>query len=290
MNERYRIATFNVENFYLLLDRDYSLAEFAALDNGQVQAMNASIYNPNKELDKIQAIASIIVENDFDLVCLVEVGGMETLRNFNRYYLAEAYDCLLHEENSRRGIFVGALLKKGRFGPVAARNAGAGFSRNLLELKLRLDGRPFTFLLVHLKSQAGSEGGIAIRQAEVAQLCRIARTRNCVVMGDFNGILVPGMQQFEFEPFLALPFRDVLEALGLPVERRATHFYFDPRPSFNQLDYIFCSNDVQILDGGVLCPFVPANFDERRWLPSDHALVHATIRPGRGVDAAAPGR
>ena len=102
-----------------------------------------------------------------------------------------------------------------------------------------------------------------------------------MVLGDFNGILIPGEQQFEFEPFLALPFRDVLEALGVPPAERITHYYFAPKPHFNQLDYIFCSNDLQILDGGTIVDFVPASRDERLWLPSDHVFLMATIRPGR---------
>ena len=96
------MATVNAENFYLLLDREYSDAEFATLSDAQVQLMNASIYNPNKNLEKIAAIAATIRAQDFDFVGMVEVGGKETLHNFNRYYLEGAYDCYLHEENSRR--------------------------------------------------------------------------------------------------------------------------------------------------------------------------------------------
>ncbi len=280
MNDQLRIATFNAENFYLLLDRAYSESEFHNLSNDQVQLMNASIYNQNKSLDKIAAIATTIREQDLDFVGLVELGGLETLRNFNRYYLENAYDCFLHEENSRRGIFVGALVKRGRFHKLRASNVRGAFSRNLLEVQLRFGSSDLTFFVVHLKSHYGLENGIDIRMNEVQQLCHILPTRNCVVMGDFNGILIPGEHQFEFEPFLALPFRDVLEALGVPPAERVTHYYFTPQPHFNQLDYIFCSNDIQILDGGTIADFVPATRDERLWLPSDHVFLSATIRPG----------
>jgi endonuclease/exonuclease/phosphatase family metal-dependent hydrolase len=285
VDDQLKIATFNAENFYLLLDRDYSPAEFAALDDDQVQAMNASIYNPNKNLENIATIARTIRAHDFDFVAMVEVGGLETLRNFNRYYLDQRYDCFLHEENSRRGIFVGALVKKGRFHRVRARNVGGSFSRNLLELRLHLGPVELRFYVLHLKSHFGLENGIEIRRQEVEQLCRILPSRHCVVMGDFNGILIPGQHQFEFEPFLALPFRDVLEAMGVPPEERITHYFFAPEPHFNQLDYIFCSNDMQILDAAILTEFVPATREERLWLPSDHCFLTARIRPGRAFPA-----
>lgn len=281
MNDTFAIATFNAENFYLLLDRDYSNEEFAALTDEQVQLMNASIFNPNKLLAKIAEVGRIIRERDFDLVAMVEVGGLETLRNFNRYYLDDAYDCYLHEENSKRGIFVGALLKKGRFGRIRARNVPGIFSRNLLELKLDMGGAEMSVYVLHLKSQASSENGIEIRVAEVKQLCRMLPGKRCIVMGDFNGILIPGMHQFEFEPFLELPYRDVLEAMGVEPAERVTHYYFAPEPHFNQLDYIFCSNDVQILDGGTIVDFVPESYDERMWLPSDHIFLTAKVRPSK---------
>lgn len=281
VNDQYRVATFNAENFYLLLDRDYSLEEFAALGDEQVQQMNASIYNPNKSLAKIARIAATILEQDFDLVGLVEVGGLETLHNFNRYYLDSRYDCYLHEENSRRGIFVGALVKKGRFARVRARNVAGSFSRNLLELRLVNRKTELRVYVLHLKSHLGQENGIEMRLKEVDQLCQLLPRHDCVVMGDFNGILIPGLHQFEFQAFLDLPFRDVLEAMGVPPAERATHYYFDPGPRFNQLDYMFCSNDVQILDAGTLTDFVPANRDEKLWLPSDHIFLTATLRPRR---------
>jgi len=147
----------------MLLDRDYSQEEFLSLAESDYLAMNASIYNPNKGLDKISAIASTILEQDFDFVGMCEVGGMETLRNFNRYFLGDRYECFLHEENSNRGIFVGALVKRGAFGGVAARNIRGDFSRNLLEVRLSGGGSDLLVYVVHLKSQYGQDRGIERR-------------------------------------------------------------------------------------------------------------------------------
>jgi endonuclease/exonuclease/phosphatase family metal-dependent hydrolase len=271
------LASFNAENFYLLLDADYSREELDALDGKTYLEMNSSIYNPNKDRAKIAEIARIILENDFDFIGLCEVGGMQTLAAFNRIYLGDRYDCFLYEENSTRGIFVGALLKKGRFPAARARNVAGSFSRNLLRIDLGEEGGDLEIFVLHLKSQRGEDQGIEWRLGEVERLCSAVRTRKCVVMGDFNGILIRGMHQFEYEKFLELPFCDVLAAVGIPPGLRRTHYYFGKGKHFSQLDYIFCTHDIEVLDAGVLEEAVPQNRAERDRLPSDHAFVRAII-------------
>jgi endonuclease/exonuclease/phosphatase family metal-dependent hydrolase len=276
------LASFNAENFYLLLDADYGREELEALGEDEYLAMNASIFNPNKDRGKIAEIARIILEEDFDLVGLCEVGGMESLAAFNRIYLGGRYDCHLHEENSRRGIFVGALVKAGRFPGARALNVPGPFSRNLLRLDLGPGGGELELFVLHLKSQAGADRGLEQRIWEVERLASLARTRNCVVMGDFNGILIRGEAQFEYEPFLSLPFADVLETVGVPPEKRRTHYHFGPEPNFAQLDYIFCTPDVEVLDAGVIEGEIPLNRRQRSLLPSDHLFIRALIRPPEG--------
>jgi endonuclease/exonuclease/phosphatase family metal-dependent hydrolase len=275
MENALNIAVFN------LLDRPYSRKELESLEESDYQAMNLSIYNPNKERDKIARIARTILEEDFDIVGLCEIGGMESLAAFNRLYLKDGYECFLHEENSRRGIFVGALLKKGRFPLARASNMGGAFSRNLLRLTLGEEGADLSVFVVHLKSQHGDDRGLSRRVEEVKRLAAIVPRENCVVMGDFNGVLIRGEQQFEYEPFLRLPYRDVLEAAGIPADSRRTHYHFHKGPSFNQLDYIFCSNDIKVLNAGVIEGDIPLNRAQRDTLPSDHLFIRALIEPAR---------
>ena len=272
-----RLASFNAENFSLLLDRDYTRGELDALAEEDYLAMNASIYNPNKARSKIAEIGRMILEGDYDVVGLCEVGGRESLGAFNRLYLHDAYETFLHEENSKRGIFVGALVKRGRFPRVKAANMPGAFARNLLKLSVGLDRGGLEIFLVHLKSQFGQNHGIEHRIKEVQRLCSLVRPRKCIVMGDFNGILIRGEAQFEYEPFLALPFRDVLEAVGVPPEQRRTHYHFGPEPHFAQLDYIFCSQDLKVLDAGVVEGEIPLNRSQRDHLPSDHLMIRATV-------------
>lgn len=280
--EYLHIATFNAENFYLLLDQSYSREELETLGDEQYLAMNTSIYNPNKDRRKIAEIARIIAEQDFDLVGLCEIGGLETLTAFNRLYLDQAYDCFLHEENSRRGIYVGALVKRGRFSRVSAVNAAGNFSRNLLRLELGAGPYTLTVFVVHLKSQLGSDQGLEQRVREIENLSRLIKGQRCLLMGDFNGIAIPGEHQFEYEPLLNLPHRDVLEAVGLPTAQRRTHYYFSSDgPHFTQLDYIFCSDDIEVAQAEILEGEIPLNMQQRRTLPSDHLFVRALVKvPG----------
>lgn len=277
MPTRLRIAFFNAENFYLLLDRDYGRAELEALDDHVYRRMSASIYNPNKERAKIAEIGRTILEQDFDLVGLCEVGGLETLENFNRLYLRGRYQCRLYEENSSRGIYVGALFKAGRFPGLRSRSMGGDFSRNLLKLELGSEGGDLEVFVLHLKSQRGEDCGIDRRIEEIDRLRSLVRTRKCIVMGDFNGVLIRGMHQFEYERFLELPFYDVLAAAGIPPEKRRTHYYFGAGRRFSQLDYIFCTHDIEVCSAGVLEDEVPRNPAERRRLPSDHLFIRAEV-------------
>jgi len=283
-----RLAAFNAENFSLLLDKEYTREELEALDEEDYLAMNSSIFNPNKERAKIAEIGRMVLEGAYDVVGLCEVGGRESLAAFNRMYLADGYEVFLHEENSKRGIFVGALVKRGRFPWVKAANMPGAFARNLLKLSLGLETGGLEVFVVHLKSQFGQDKGIEHRMKEIARLCSLVRPRRCIVMGDFNGIAIRGEAQFEYEPFLALPFRDVLEAVGVPPELRRTHYHFGPEPHFTQLDYIFCSLDLRVLSAGVVEGEIPLNRTQRNYLPSDHLMIQAAVATEEDLPATKP--
>lgn len=277
---RLHFASFNAENFYLLLDRPMNRDELDGLDEDAYQAMNASIYNRNKARHKIEEVARAILEQDFDVIGLCEIGGLETLAAFNRLYLEDRYQTFLHETGSKRGIFVGALVKRDRFLWTRATNMTGDFARNLLRLSLGLDEGGLEVFVLHLKSQFGQNLGIEHRIREIERLCSLVRDRRCIVMGDFNGIAIRGQEQFEYAPFLALPFRDVLEAVGVPADGRRTHYHFGPEPHFTQLDYIFCSNDIWVFDAGVLEGVIPINRAQRDLLPSDHLMIRAVVDVG----------
>lgn len=277
MRSLLRIATFNAENFSLLLRGITTRQELEALTEAEYQAMNPSIYNPNKDRDKIAEIARMIRRGRYDVVGLCEVGGMETLDAFNRLYLGGRYEAVLHEENSRRGIFVGALVRRDRFPEFRAQLVAGSFARNLLKLNLGPAGGGIEIFVVHLKSQHGADRGLEHRIREIKMLSSIVGTTKTIVMGDFNGIAIRGEAQFEYLPFLDLPFVDALEAMGLPADSRRTHYYFDPAPRFTQLDYLFCTVDLKVRHARAIEGLIPLNAHQRSLLPSDHLMLEATL-------------
>ena len=139
---------------------------------------------------------------------MAEVGGLESLSNFNRLFLQEKYSPVLVEGNSNRNIDVGYLVRKNMgfyFDLVSNKNrpiqflypherdlvaSGRGeqfkipashkFSRDVAELHLftRDREKPFmVLLLTHLKSRLDPEGidpnGLERRQAELQALISI---------------------------------------------------------------------------------------------------------------------
>ncbi len=277
MSNSFHIATFNAENFSLLFDRPLNRAELEGLSEADYLAMNPSIWNPNKDREKVAAIARVILAEDFDLLGLCEIGGLETLENLNALYLRGRYDCYLFEENSRRGIYVGALAKKGRFPGLRAINVPGEFSRNLLRLELGEKGGDLTVFVTHLKSQRGDDRGLEFRVDEVRRLAALVPRRRAVVMGDFNGLVIRGMNQFEYDPFLELPLTDVLAAVGVPAAERRTHWYFGATGRGSQLDYLFCTHDIEVASAATIGFGEPQNRSERYRLPSDHLFLRAIL-------------
>jgi hypothetical protein len=152
----------------------------------------------NKPLEKTLSIAETIKHYSPDVLMLSEVGGKESLVNFNKHFLNEEYEVLLLEGNSDRGIDLGYLVKKNlglkpeveshkkrpiwflyprelkEYKKITRKNS-LKFSRDVLELKLKKDDETWMiFLLVHLKSKLDMDKkdfeGRARRQAELKEL------------------------------------------------------------------------------------------------------------------------
>jgi endonuclease/exonuclease/phosphatase family metal-dependent hydrolase len=289
-----KIGTFNAENLYLLLDKKYSKEEFSKLSQDDIQKMSNSFFNKNKEISKIDEIVKIIKHEEFDFLGLCEIGGKETLNNINRLFLDKKYDGYLEETNSNRGIYVGALIKKGLFSKVDVINHGRNhrFSRNLMQFTCyKGDDCCVTFFVVHLKSQNGDDFGIDQRYNEIKTIVEIIENvehqdKPILLMGDFNGIAIRGESQFEYDLLLNLPISDVHEIIGTPIEKRYTHYHFlqNKQNNFHQLDYIFIQDKFKDLvekdgSGSILYEkdgliIEPLSFDERRALmPSDHIFL-----------------
>lgn len=211
-----KLMLYNTENLFLLSDQKLS-AEHTKLDENQWQKLSTSIYE-NKPILKTKHIAKIILDESPDIVMLCEVGGLESLQNFNRLFLNEGYHCALMEGNSDRNIDVGFLIKKSLpfyFDLMSNKNRSINylypherqsvdtkypdkvkttqshrFSRDAAELHLFTNNREKPFLIIllaHLKSRLDPAGvdpnGFERRQAELKTLIEIYKEllakKNC---------------------------------------------------------------------------------------------------------------
>lgn len=200
----------NAENLFLLFDEAPG-PETLKLDEAHWQRLSSSIIE-NKPLKKCLALGKSLQEINADIIMLAEVGGFESLKNFNELFLGNAYSPILTEGNSDRNIDVGFLVRKNmpfyfdlqsnkhrlinylyphereslkHAYPVSSVKAPATshkFSRDVAELRLFKKDveKPFLgILLTHLKSRLDPDGidpgGFERRQAELLTLVEVYR-------------------------------------------------------------------------------------------------------------------
>lgn len=251
----------NAENLFLLFD-EIPTTDVLKLDETKWQRLSSSIYE-NKSLNKCRELARALKDINADVVMLCEVGGFESLKNFNDLFLDGTYSPILTEGNSDRNIDVGFLIRKNmpfyfdlqsnKHRPinylypherdsVSSVNTPATshkFSRDVAELRLFKKDveKPFLgILLTHLKSRLDPEGidpkGYERRQAELLTLIDIYREfvekhpgTPSMVVGDFNGNAGLNNTDEEFKPlYEKTELKDVLEITGLSPENRATFY------------------------------------------------------------------
>lgn len=256
-----KFCLFNAENLFLLFDKQ-PLPEFMSYDETQWQTLSTSVFE-NKPLQKVKEIAKIIKETQPHIVMLCEVGGPESLNNFNELFLNSEYYPALIEGNSDRNIDVGFLIKKNLnfyFDLQTNKNRSIHylyphereslqappkpqqshrFSRDVAELHLFTKdvNKPFLIiLLTHLKSRLDPEridpNGFERRKAELLALLEIYNELKSkhpqtplVVSGDFNGAAGKSNTDPEFESlYSTTDLRDVLDLALLPEDQRHTYY------------------------------------------------------------------
>lgn len=85
--------------------------EALQLKESQWQRLSVSVYE-NKPLKKTLDLAKALKEINADIIMLCEVGGFESLKNFNQLFMDDVYSPCLIEGNSERNIDVGFLIRK----------------------------------------------------------------------------------------------------------------------------------------------------------------------------------
>ncbi|MBT3982749.1 MAG: hypothetical protein HOE90_15425 [Bacteriovoracaceae bacterium] len=305
-----KVLVFNVQNLFLFID-DGSIPNLSELDEQKWKDLSHSL-NRNKKLKDLYEIARVIEELDPDIVFMVEVGGVQSLRYFTTLFLKNRYKDMMIEGNSDRGIDFGYLIKNDfsyQCSIHSSKNSTIAkneyFSRDCLELKV-MDGKKVVLstLGVHLKSKLDFRKkdyeGRRKRQKEVRALVRIFEKRKkwygpdtpVMLLGDFNGVASTKYYEPEFSPiYQKTSLKDYLEIMNVPLDERFTHVYFAKgnRVQRQQLDYIFIEDKYgesidENLSGVYRYPdqfgvdYTIDSIKEKVALPSDHFPVYMTLK------------
>jgi endonuclease/exonuclease/phosphatase family metal-dependent hydrolase len=270
------VATFNLENLfgrYAFLDmpwenRDYEqivmavgVASVASRTGDLVSYETTDIQRNNTAL--------AVLETQPDMLAVQEVENIEALRIFNAEYLDHYFNrILLIDGNDPRGIDVGILLRDGFAGEILSvrthvdearpnskvrresrRNwgyfvDGAVFSRDCLEVDVRVGQKTLTLLVNHLKAQDGKPASVQRRKKQADRVAEIADQnvkagRLPIVLGDLN---VPPGRDDSLDALLKCP--DLVDPL--PADEW-THYYESKR-EVSRLDYILPHKSLKVLD------------------------------------------
>ncbi|MEO5968410.1 MAG: endonuclease/exonuclease/phosphatase family protein [Bdellovibrionia bacterium] len=273
----------------------------------------AQLQRKQKPLRKLWGLAKAILDIDPDVLMLVEVGGKESLQNFNQYFLGQRYKPLFVEGNSRRNIDLGFLVKKELQYQTEARSNKetevevanflgkhfSRFSRDVAELRL-YDGQKLKLiiLLAHLKSMLSTDQdfrGKDTRTGEAEALVRIYKNLRSVCPGVpiiVGGDLNANISSLELEFLKRSDLVDFHDYLQTPAENRVSLVYFDysGKPVPNILDYLLISPDLcgQVVRGKSYTYRYKGFFDipeglpdtpqVRYKMPSDHYPLVLTVK------------
>jgi endonuclease/exonuclease/phosphatase family metal-dependent hydrolase len=311
------LCAYNVENLFVSLE--YADASALARLDRMTEEEWRNLALPQfrkrqKPLAKTWGVAEAILDMAADVLMLSEVGGLDSIANFNRHFLGDRYEVHFVDGNSRRAIDLAFLVRKGlSLTAVAHSNRDlpvevltwegkqvAKFSRDIAELRLHdARGLRLIVLLVHLKSMLTSEKDYRGRDTRTAEAAALAGHyqklradhpgKPIILGGDFNA----GLESQELELFVrSTDLVDFHEVLATPPDDRVTYLYFEhdgtPRPE--TLDYLLISPDLRTRVDRARS-FVyrykgpygvveerPDTMQKRYQLPSDHYPQVLTLR------------
>lgn len=303
-----KIILLNCQDFYIFMDK-YNGEDLNSLSAPKWQLLSTSFY-PNKDLEKVVKIANLFLNHEPDIIMLTEVGGKESLENFNTYFLNDQYNVLLEASNSERGIDLGYLVNKKlklKTTLISHTDAilenGKKFARGVFELRLLKNNKPvFINFLCHLKSKLDFKRvdfeGRGQRVCEVKYIKKLYQKASTeypnipiCISGDLNAIIYKSDTEPELNTLVKdSDLEDVFEQLSKPLNERISYCYFDKKQDrFDmQLDYILLSKrfkgliyaeDTYVLNfdstGDIS---YPKTLKEKLAQPSDHYPIHCKIR------------
>lgn len=291
-----KITTWNLENFFLLMDK-YNGQDLNQISNEEWENLSLSLTQKNKNIEKVFEIANIIKEIDSDIYILSEIGGEESLLNFNKYFLNNQYNVFIKKSNSKRGIDIGFLIKKNYQAKLKDNlklklDNKKRFSRNIAELRIYQDNKLYLIILgIHLKSKRSSKEdfeGMTQRSMELKGLKNHINQLHeekkvpIIIGGDFNcSIDEEDLSEFskdlnEFHRIKKSTIKESFSFINMIKKQKI------------QLDYIFSTRDIEYkLDQSFNYRFKneygyiidePKNLYEKKLLPSDHYPVILKIK------------
>ena len=308
--EIFRLATYNVENFFAYVGKHER--------TGPTALTRVSDTKPKPEWET-DYIARIIAEEvKADSVAVQEVEGENTIDVFSKRKMKGLYDGIVTEGNDQRGIKNG-ILHSTKYGfrlevrtnahrtwrdPAEGHRVQKLFARDVTVIITYIPGFAMPVVIegiIHSKSKRdrpGDRESNMWREAEHDELGVIA-DELMVEFQKFFGKDIPLLFRGDANADMLDPntmkalrkrgYRDVLDVMGVPVSQRITHTYH-PRGGAThkqQMDTIMLSPALQKLVRGAGVhrykdrsgnPLpIPESYQDRERQPSDHFLVWADL-------------
>ena len=278
-----KITTFNCENLfgrYRMLDMPWNkrpsgyekriqVFDVVALEPGRTGRIKP------KEIAAVQrqTTADAILEAAPDILAVQEVENLPTLRLFNSMYCKNYFrQIICYEGNDVRGIDVGLLIKHDVKAEVLAvkshadesinggllesssrlnmRNMSkAVFSRDCLEVDIKIKSTIITFLVSHFKAQDGKASSVQKRINQSKRTKELAAKamqagKKVIVLGDFNMDIKQANYDNSIDEIyhyrkLADPF------IHIASEDLWSHYYSSQR-KVSRLDYILTDKSLHV--------------------------------------------
>lgn len=176
-----KIATYNVENLFDLMDDGNEYEEYIP---------NTSWgWNASMQRTKLRHTAQVLQEIGADIVGLQEIESERALKDLkaelNRRGLYYPYHAFSRSKNTTVSV---ALLSRYPIQSVTNHSPGAHRRfRNIMEVKVDLEGKPLRIFVNHWKSKSGPES-MRIQSARVLakRLAELSSDEPYVLLGDFN--------------------------------------------------------------------------------------------------------
>ena len=272
-----KITTFNCENLfgrYRMLNEPWDKKPQGY--ESRIQVYEIVSLKPGREgrikpyeiaVVQRKTTAYAILGTNTDILAVQEVENMSTLRIFNHIYLKNYFERIISiDGNDNRGIDVGFLIRRGfeceitdvrnhadeaigggwlpKSSRLDTKNLGkAIFSRDCLEVDIKIEHKVYTFLVNHFKAQDGKSSSTQKRINQAKRVKELTKKaiddgKIPIVMGDLN----IDVKQKNYDGSLDLIYNttmlyDPLKYM-VTAEDFWTHYYSPGSGKVSRLDYI----------------------------------------------------